>query len=349
MLKDLNNLEILKDIRLNNLFSSANLKDINQQCKILNGDFYLDSFHYFPILKNYKTFHMLFKIQNENSLEHFYTKDFYKNFTDKKNDFKKIKNSYVLGTSPADNYFSNLIHFLPRIFFNNDKIINLVIHRNLSNKFRNLIISLCKLREINVKFNYIDDSFYKFENCSIPQFFEIEKSINILKFFIDKILLNIKPPKFGTKIYIRRDDAYYRKILNEADLIEKLRKNGFEIINPHHFEILSQMKIFSNAEIVISPYGSNLSNIIFCNKRTKIIEISPDFKNKHETNISKRYMNIANILDLDFKKIKVESVDVKDHSDLAKRYISNKILYNSDYYKNIIMKVSEIDKLINSL
>ena len=64
MLKDLNNLEILKDTRLNNLFSSANLKDINQQCKILNGDFYLDSFHYFPILKNYKTFHMLFKIQN---------------------------------------------------------------------------------------------------------------------------------------------------------------------------------------------------------------------------------------------------------------------------------------------
>ena len=349
MLIDVNELEILKDNKLNNLFSSANLKDINQQCKILNGDFYLDSFNYFPINTNFKTFHMLFKRQDENSLHHFYREDFYKNFIDKKNDFKRITNSYVLGTSPADNYYSNLIHFLPRIFFNNDKKINLVIHRNLSNKFRNLIISLCQIRGIKVKFNYIDDGFYIFKNCSIPQFFEIKKSINILKFFIDKILLNIKPPEFGTKIYIRRDDVNYRKILNEADLIEKLRENGFEIINPHHFEILAQMKIFSNAEIVISPYGSNLSNIIFCNKRTKVIEISPHFQNSYEKNISNRYKDLSEMIDLDFHKISVETVDIKHHSDLAKKYISKNILNHSDYYKNLILKVSEIDKLISSL
>ena len=88
MLIDVNELEILKDNKLNNLFSSANLKDINQQCKILNGDFYLDSFNYFPINTNFKTFHMLFKRQDENSLHHFYREDFYKNFIDKKIDFK---------------------------------------------------------------------------------------------------------------------------------------------------------------------------------------------------------------------------------------------------------------------
>ena len=35
----------------------------------------------------------------------------------------------------------------------------------------------------------------------------------------------------------------YRKILNEADLIDKLRKKDFEIINPQHFEIVEQRSI----------------------------------------------------------------------------------------------------------
>ena len=121
MLVDVNKLEIFEDEQLNNLFSSAFLKDINKKCKILNTNFYLDSFNYFPISENFQTFHKLFKRQDENSIDHFYTKEFYKSLINNKNEFKKIKNSFVLGSSPADNYFSNLIHFFPRIFFTNKK------------------------------------------------------------------------------------------------------------------------------------------------------------------------------------------------------------------------------------
>ena len=51
MIIDINESEILQNKSLNNLFSSAILKDINENCKILNGEFYLDSFNYFPITK----------------------------------------------------------------------------------------------------------------------------------------------------------------------------------------------------------------------------------------------------------------------------------------------------------
>ena len=121
MLKDLKKLEIIKNKNLYSLFSSASLNDIKQTCKIFNGEFYLDSFNYFPITSNYETFYSLFKKDDDNSLDHFYTKEFYKNITDKRKNFKVIKNSLVLGSSPADNYFSNLFHFFPRIFFNNKK------------------------------------------------------------------------------------------------------------------------------------------------------------------------------------------------------------------------------------
>ena len=140
MIVDITNTEIEKENSINGLFSKAVLKDIDLQCKILNSDFYLDSFNYFPITKNYQTFHALFKRQDDNPINHFYSEEFYKNLIEKQSEFKIIKNSFVLGSSPADNYFSNLIYFLPRIFFISQKKINLAIHRNLSNKFRNLIM-----------------------------------------------------------------------------------------------------------------------------------------------------------------------------------------------------------------
>ena len=289
MLINIDESKILQNESLNNSFKSATLRDIDESCKILNTNFYLDSFNYFPITKNNEIFVNLFKREDDNSINHFYTEDFYKNFIDKKNGFKLIKDCVVLGSSPSDNYYSNLIHFLPRLFFINDNNINLTIHRNLSNRFRKFIEIICKIRGIKISFNFLDDGFYNFNNSSIPEFFKINKSIKILKFFIDQILINVKVPEFKSKIYIRREDTSYRKILNEADLINKLRKEEFEIINPQHFEILEQMKIFSNAEVIISPHGSSMANLIFCQKGTKIIEISPELKNLYEQNIAKRY------------------------------------------------------------
>ena len=116
MVKDIDESKILQTESLNNLFKSATLKDIGENCRILNTDFYLDSFNYFPITKKDECFTNLFKRQDDNSINHFYTEDFYKNFINKKSSFKLIKDSVILGSSPSDNYFSNLIHFLPRIF-----------------------------------------------------------------------------------------------------------------------------------------------------------------------------------------------------------------------------------------
>ena len=349
MLIDIKESEILQKETLNNLFKSAILKDISENCKILNTEFYLDSFNYFPLTKNNETFINLFKRADDNPINHFYTEDFYKNFTDKKNNFRVIKDCFVLGSSPSDNYFSNLVHFLPRIFFINDKQINLAIHRNLSNKFRKLIETICLLRGIEISYTYLDDDFYNFHNSSIPEFFNVNKSIKILKFFIEKTFTNIKVPEFKKKIYIRREDASYRKILNEADLISKLRKQEFEIINPHHYKILEQMKIFSKAEVIVAPHGSNLSNIIFCKKGAKIIEISPKLNNLYEQNIAKKYKNIADNLNLEFHTIKADSVDVEKYSEQSKKYIHSKILKNSNYYKNMILKMSEIEKYFNNL
>ena len=340
----LSDLETNQD--LNKYFLTAKLENIDQSCTYYKGNFYLDSFSYYPITEDYKSFDELFVRVNKNSIMHYHTEAFYKKLKDKLKNIKVFKNSCVIGSNPGNNYFSNLIHFLPRIFFENENHIKIAVHRNLSNKFRSFIEHLFTLKNVNLTYAYLDDDFYKFENSKIPQFLNTLSSINILK-----SIKNIIPKKKSEfeKIYVRREDANYRNILNEADLIDKLKKNGFKIISTSQYEILEQINFFVNAKIILSPYGSGLANIVFCNPGTKVYEISPDFTNVNDQNLSKRYEILCKLCNLNYHRFIADSVDVKKYDESSKKYIHEKILKESNYYKNIILKVSEIDKVIKTI
>ncbi|PPR50679.1 MAG: hypothetical protein CFH15_00213 [Alphaproteobacteria bacterium MarineAlpha5_Bin5] len=344
MLKKINSLDILGNENLKNSFLTATLNDINQKCYIFKGNFFADSFNYFPITENDQTFDELFKKQPDNSLNHFYTDLFYENFNNKKEKFKIYNDSFLLGSNCGDNYYSNLFEFLPRIFFIKDTKLNLIVHRNLSNKFRKLINSICSFRKIDIKFSYLDDNFYKFENSQIPQFLNLENSIKILQFFIYQIIGNNNEDESRLKIYVRREDSYYRRPVNDSDIIQNLKAKGYMILNPQQYDIIDQIKLFSKAEMIISPNGSSLANIIFCKKGTKVFEIAPKFNQSYEINLSNRYKNISNYMGLKHEIIEADSVAVEKHSPLAKKYISKNILNESNYYKNIILK---LDKLNN--
>ena len=110
-------LEILNDENLNNSFLNANLNDLKINCKIYKGNFYCDSFNYLPITEKMETFEDLYNWQVDNSISHFYSKEFLDYFNKNKQNFPIIENAYVLGSSPGDNYYTNLLYFLPRIFF----------------------------------------------------------------------------------------------------------------------------------------------------------------------------------------------------------------------------------------
>ena len=108
-------------------------------CKIYKGNFYSDSFNFFPITPDNHSFLGVFLWGEKSRYTNFFTEDFYTYFNKKKKDFKKFNDVTILGSSVSDNYYRNLITFLPRIFFISDKKINLAIHRKSSNKFRNFL------------------------------------------------------------------------------------------------------------------------------------------------------------------------------------------------------------------
>ena len=119
IIKNLDAKDIIIDKKINSLFLSVLNDKLRIKCKILKSDFYLDSFNYFPITDNNLSFRNLFRWSNADPgrYNNFYTKSFSKNFFKRRKNFKNFANVVILGSSPSNDYFRNMMTFLPRIFF----------------------------------------------------------------------------------------------------------------------------------------------------------------------------------------------------------------------------------------
>ena len=327
--------EIINDRDLNSKFTFSKNNQLNINCNILSTDFYLDSHNYFPITSDLYSFPEIFSWGDFNKYQNFYSKNFAQNFEKNYKDFKNYKDIFILGSSSNDNYYRNLITFLPRFFFNEKKNIKLCLHRNSSNKFRSFLKDLAKKLNINMQFVYLDDGFYKFQNSFMPEFFKKQNSYKILNSLKNQNIRN-------EKIYITRQNCSYRNIINETDIINELKKLDYRVVNPNDFNIFEQIDLFSNASIVVGATGSALANLVFCNPATKVFEISPKYKYEYENSFKLRYSNIAASLNLEYYRINADEVNIETTDKKIKKIISPVIIKKSNYYKNLIVKVNDI-------
>jgi len=345
-IKDLNTQEILNKKNINSKFLSVFNDKLQLDCKVLKSNFFLDSFNFFPITEDNNSFRDLFSWGDHSKYENFYTTNFNKNFNERKKNLKKFSNAIILGSSTTDNYYRNMLTFFPRIFFINEKEINIAIHRNSSNKWRIFISKILEQLKIKInKYVYLDDDFYIFKNSQIPQFFDESVSIKILK----KCLL-IEQKEKKLNVYVSRQNSQSRNLINEEDIIDEMKSKNFMIIDTKNMSVFEQIDIFSSAKIIIGPTGSALTNIIFCLEGTKIIEIVPKYNFGYEQSFKNRYSRICNILNLNYKFIEadpVENVKLNSNTEIEK-FISKKVLKESNYYKDLLIKKNKFKNLIKS-
>jgi capsular polysaccharide biosynthesis protein len=76
------------------------------------------------------------------------------------------------------------------------------------------------------------------------------------------------------RLYISRRSAAVRRVLNEDKLAPLLREAGFEMIELESRPWLEQVRLFSNAEVILSPHGAALANTAFCRPGTLIAELA---------------------------------------------------------------------------
>jgi hypothetical protein len=83
-----------------------------------------------------------------------------------------------------------------------------------------------------------------------------------------------EPAGDRTRIYVRRQGD--RAIANEDALATLWRRNDIVPVMMEDLTVTQQIDLFRRAELVISPHGAALANILFCPAATAVLELSPD-------------------------------------------------------------------------
>ena len=105
---------------------------------------------------------------------------------------------------------------------------------------------------------------------------------------------DVKKPNNPERIYISRKDSQWGQIVNETEVIDFLSKFGFINVVLSFMSVSEQIALFSNAKVVIGPHGAGLTNIVFCQPKTKIIELFG------ENSVREHFYSISNVCHLEY-------------------------------------------------
>ncbi|UZE97550.1 glycosyltransferase family 61 protein [Alkalimarinus alittae] len=76
------------------------------------------------------------------------------------------------------------------------------------------------------------------------------------------------------KIYLKRLGDSRRSLINSDEVESLVQEYGFEIVVPETLSFSDQVRIFSEASIVIGQAGAALANIVFCNPGALVVPIA---------------------------------------------------------------------------
>ncbi|WP_161827250.1 glycosyltransferase family 61 protein [Brevibacillus choshinensis] len=107
----------------------------------------------------------------------------------------------------------------------------------------------------------------------------------------------IKPSRDFKRIYVSRGDAKRRQVKNEQDVMDYLKRYGFDCVLLDGLSVAEQAQIFFSAEVVIAPHGAALTNLVFSKPGTKVIELFSPLWLRHT------YCIISQHFDLDYSRL----------------------------------------------
>ena len=159
----------------------------------------------------------------------------------------------------------------------------------------NQVISSENIRYIQGK-NIISSTHpfsHKFSKIDHQVIKEIKKTFLPFKNFsnintFDKIFIDRKYDKFNSLDKDLRKYKDERILINHKEIISYLKIKNFHVIKCSDLSFSDQIKIFSNAKIIISMIGAELSNLVFCKPHTNVIEIKNNNKCFDFSNLSKK-------------------------------------------------------------
>lgn len=111
-----------------------------------------------------------------------------------------------------------------------------------------------------------------------------------------KLLLPHRESTLATpeRIYISRNKASTRRLVNEEEVIRCLEEYSIQPIYLEDWTVAQQIQLFASAKVILAAHGAGLANLAFCQSGTQVIEIV------HEQHVVPTYWMISNHNALDY-------------------------------------------------
>jgi hypothetical protein len=77
----------------------------------------------------------------------------------------------------------------------------------------------------------------------------------------------------GERLYISRSDARWRRVVNEDEVVECLRGEGFRPVRLENLSFREQVDLFSRAEYIVGPHGAGMANLLFAPVGARVVEL----------------------------------------------------------------------------
>lgn len=177
-----------------------------------------------------------------------------------------------------NNFCHILLDQLPRLYFPSEYYgINSLPTIYVDKESNGLLERLIENSKLPLKINYLENGVnYKFSEAYLtaPLNHPINNGDEKLVKFIRLAFCtqNFERPSITNRLFVERPLGR-RGIENKSEAISILNSFGFSVVELESLTISEQAQLFASAEIVVSPHGAGLSNLIFCQKGTTVIEI----------------------------------------------------------------------------
>ncbi len=90
----------------------------------------------------------------------------------------------------------------------------------------------------------------------------------------ERALGDVDTGRFSDRVYVSRDDAATRRLLNEDAALEVLEPYGFERYELSSMTVLETIALFAQAECIVTPHGAGLTDLIHT-EDVSVVELMP--------------------------------------------------------------------------
>jgi len=117
----------------------------------------------------------------------------------------------------------------------------------------------------------------------------------------------------GERLYITREGAARRRVINEGALWPRLEARGFQKLRLETLSWAEQINAFAQAREVVAPHGAGLANLVFCRPGARVVEFF------HRSYVNPCYWRLAALAGLDYRPVLSAAMEAGDMGPAFRR------------------------------